>query len=108
MVLPPCKGGFMPGYEQTRLWVESLASRAGDDPHQAARDRLRNSYRGFRERAAVVANEIQQELREFTVHDVSHLDALWEIADLIAGRGVPLNPAEAFVFGGVILLHDLG
>src|SRR5690606_10878912 len=36
----------------------------------------------------------------------THLDALWEMADLIAGADVPLNPAEAFVFGLSVLLHD--
>jgi hypothetical protein len=40
------------------------------------------------------------------VHDVTHLDALWETGSLIAGEGYPLNPLEAFVLGGAILLHD--
>jgi Histidine kinase-, DNA gyrase B-, and HSP90-like ATPase len=45
-----------------------------------------------------------------TVHDISHLDALWEVADTIAGEDYSkhLNPAEAFVLGGSILLHDAG
>lgn len=47
-------------------------------------------------------------MKGFTVHDVSHLDALWEIADLIAGPDFRLNPAEAFVFGIGVLLHDAG
>jgi hypothetical protein len=41
-----------------------------------------------------------------TIHDETHLDALWETADLISGHGYPLNPLEGFVFGGAILLHD--
>ena len=41
-----------------------------------------------------------------TLHDVTHLDALWETADLIAGDKYPLNPLEAFVFGSAVLLHD--
>jgi len=36
------------------------------------------------------------------------LDALWDIADLIASPEVTLNPPEAFIFGGAVLLHDLG
>jgi hypothetical protein len=43
-----------------------------------------------------------------TVHDVTHLDALWEMTSLIAGPEYELNPAEAFVLGGAILLHDAG
>ncbi|WP_244504986.1 HD domain-containing protein [Pelagibacterium luteolum] len=41
-----------------------------------------------------------------TVHDVTHLDALWEMASIAAIENFDLNPAEAFVFGGAILLHD--
>nr|WP_186261365.1 ATP-binding protein [Burkholderia gladioli] len=37
---------------------------------------------------------------------MTHLDALWRVADQIAGPKYPINPAEAFVLGGAILLHD--
>jgi len=38
----------------------------------------------------------------------THLDALWEMADLIAGEEIQLTPTEAFVLGGAFLIHDLG
>ncbi|HYD07162.1 MAG TPA: ATP-binding protein, partial [Reyranella sp.] len=41
-----------------------------------------------------------------TVHDISHLDALWDTASSVAEGAVNVNPAEAFVLGGSILLHD--
>jgi len=41
-----------------------------------------------------------------TVHDVSHLDALWDTASSVAEGAVNVNPAEAFVLGASILLHD--
>ena len=44
----------------------------------------------------------------YTVHDVTHLDALWETASLVAPPELRLNPPEAFVFGGAVLLHDAG
>lgn len=44
----------------------------------------------------------------FTVHDISHLDALWELADTILPADEYLTPVEAFAFGGSVLLHDLG
>jgi len=34
------------------------------------------------------------------------MDSLWEVASLLAA-GVPIDPLEAFVFGGAVLLHDL-
>ncbi|MEV0910122.1 HD domain-containing protein [Streptomyces hokutonensis] len=43
---------------------------------------------------------------DFTVHDISHVDALWETADLVCGRQVTLNPAEAYVLGCAFVLHD--
>ena len=43
---------------------------------------------------------------DFTVHDVSHVDALWETADLVCGDEVTLNPAEAYVLGCAFVLHD--
>ncbi|WP_434622771.1 HD domain-containing protein [Azospirillum sp. B2RO_4] len=54
--------------------------------------------------------QIPGDIPGLTVHDVSHLDALWSMASMIAGEDYlnPKNftPAEAFVLGGAILLHD--
>jgi hypothetical protein len=95
------------GYEETRLWQSSLADHEGDR-YPDARARLRVAYHNLRERAALLAAEIPQDLREFTVHDTTHLDALWEMADLITGPQITLTPTEAFVLGGAFLIHDLG
>ena len=93
----------------TRIWQTTLASKSTDDPHSDAREKLRASSISFRERAALLAAEIHRDLPEFTVHDITHhLDALWEIADIVGGSDLPLTPPEAFVLGGAFLLHDLG
>ena len=94
-------------FERTRLWQATLAPQP-DDPHEKARTRLREAFGEFRERAAALTQEIARDLPDFTVHDVTHLDALWEMASLIAGDGYPLTPAEAFVLGGAFLIHDAG
>src|SRR5437879_5711003 len=93
--------------ERTPLWKRTLAPRRRD-PNADARELLRSAFLLFRERAAIIANDIARDLPEYTVHDVTHLDAVWQTADLIGGPQYPLNPAEAFVLGGAILLHDLG
>lgn len=98
----------MAGFEDTRLWKTTLAPRSEPDDHHKARERLRSTYEKFRERAAHVAAEIARDLPEFTVHDVTHIDALWEMADLIGGSDLNLTPTEAFVLGGAFLIHDLG
>ena len=73
-----------------------------------AREHLRAELRAMRSRAAQLASQIATDLPEFTAHDVSHLDALWGMADLIADEAIVLTPPEAFVLGGAILIHDLG
>jgi hypothetical protein len=78
------------------------------DPYADPRARLRGSYLAFKERAELLAGEISRDLPHFTVHDGGHLDALWELADIVAGPGATLNPLDAYVLGGAILLHDLG
>jgi hypothetical protein len=92
----------------TKLWRSTLAIQPDHDPASSPRERLRSVFTKFRERAKDIAGEIARDLPEFTVHDVSHLDALWEMADLISDDEVALTPAEAFVLGGAFLIHDLG
>lgn len=95
-------------FENTTLWQRTLAIQPTNDPEEANRARLRMAYETFRERAGILAGEIAINHPEFTVHDITHLDALWEMAQLISGPDFPLTPAEAFVLGGAFLIHDLG
>ena len=95
-------------YTETSLFQRTLAAPRGQDKDAAPRKRLRDALSGLRDRATVLAGEIDRDLPGLTVHDITHLDALWEMADLIAGPDYPLNPLEAFVLGGAFLLHDLG
>jgi hypothetical protein len=90
----------------SNLWKKPLDSSAGSD-YQDQRARLRSSFISFRERAAQLADEIRKDLPDLTVHDITHLDALWEIASQITGDEFLLTPTEGYVLGGAILLHDL-
>lgn len=92
--------------EQSSIWKTTLAHR-DTDPQGADRDRLRSSFLSFRDRAGLLALEIAKDLPDLTVHDISHLDALWEVASQITGPNFSLTPAEGYVLGGSILLHDL-
>ena len=94
-------------FESTGLWSRTLAARP-DDQFNQEREKLRAAFLSFRERAALLAAEIARDLPDYTVHDVTHLDALWQMADLIAGPGYELTPIEAFALGGAFLTHDLG
>jgi hypothetical protein len=91
-------------YEQTSLWSNAFASK--DDGLDKPRDILRVAYQAFRERVALLIGQIKTELPNLTLHDITHVDALWRVASEVAGSEYDLNPAEAFVLGGAFLLHD--
>lgn len=98
----------MPGYDftGTALWQKTLAARPRNDDHRGQRERLRASYLALRDSAAVLLAENAHSMSDFTVHDISHVDALWETASLICGDQVVLTPAEAYVLGCAFVLHD--
>jgi hypothetical protein len=67
----------------------TLAPQPRKDKHAKPRAWLWNALLQFRERAAVLANEIHRDLPDFTDHGLTHLNALWEMADPIAGPKYP-------------------
>jgi hypothetical protein len=93
-------------FRTTRAWTTSLAPQP-DDPWEESRERLRGALTKLRERAAQLASMVQEDLQEFTVHDITHLDALWELVDIFLPPERTLTPPEAFVLGGTFLVHDL-
>src|SRR5271163_4355253 len=95
---------------QTDLWRRTLAEQAPAemDPDPGFRSRLRQAFINFRDRAGILASEIPLDLRQLTVHDMTHIDALWQLANMIVGANYPITPTEAFILGGAFLLHDLG
>lgn len=92
---------------QSNLWKLTLGKK-GKGEDQEPLERLRSAFNTFRANCEVLAADITNDLPYFTVHDITHIDSLWEMAGLIVGDDYPINPAEAFVLGGAILLHDLG
>ena len=96
------------GFKNTSLWLRTLAEGADTDPFAEERAKLRNAYLAMRENAKELVSLIPNDCRGITVHNITHLDALWETADLIAGPAFEINAAEAFVFGAAVLIHDAG
>lgn len=93
-----------PKIESSELWRRTLAAKA--DPQELDRARLRMSLLSFRSKVAHIVSSIGSELAGLTVHDITHLDALWGVADEVIGPEYPINEAEAYVLGGAFLLHD--
>jgi hypothetical protein len=94
--------------EETGLWQRSLGASVDSENGERFRTRLVAALTALRDRAALLGGEIARDHPDFPVHDVSHSDALWGLADRIAGPEAALTPTEAFVFGASVLVHDLG
>jgi hypothetical protein len=95
-------------YEETRLWATAFAPRQESTDRAKRRAALMHAYDETRANATLLAAEIAQDMKFLTVHDASHLDALWELASDVGGEQIVLTATEGFVLGGAILLHDLG
>lgn len=90
-------------FEESTLWKSSLAEQP-DDPFQEERKTLRNAYLDLRNTASQLVDNISADLRKFTIHNITHLDALWGIASEIVGKDFKLNPTEAFTLGGRVFI----
>lgn len=98
----------MVDYQDSKLWKKTLAPQVLSDNYTADREYLRNSFFSFRKNCEQLAQEVAKSLPEFTIHDITHIDALWEMASIVVPDDFNINPAEAYVLGGAFLLHDLG
>ncbi|MFG2723548.1 ATP-binding protein [Streptomyces canus] len=92
-------------YEETRFW--RLFSEQTGLQAESEAQRLAEQFKSSRKRAALIAAEISRDSADLTQHDISHIDALWEYAELVCGPEYTLNPAEIYVLGIAFLAHDL-
>ena len=91
------------GARSSRLWRHAFEG--AEDEHS---NLLANSLDDVRRRAGTIADSIEEDLRQFTIHDATHLDAVWPLADLVASDDLVLTPVEIWTLGVAIALHDLG
>ncbi len=101
----------MDKYRESKTWQFTLGREY--KKNKAAVEMLRSSFLNTREKAKTIAADICNKLPYFTVHDITHIDALWIAADTLLwdkneNALYELNPAEAYVLGLAFLLHDLG
>jgi hypothetical protein len=94
-----------PDFRQTLLWRQAFVNPRSDSTPEE-QEFFRTQYMSIRDRAAQLVSRIAVDLPGLTVHDISHLDALWDMASAVAEGAINVNPAEAFVLGASILLHD--
>lgn len=99
--------------ENTSLWSHTLSEklpgrRKRSDLELAFVSRLRQSFIQFRGRTSQLVDQIESSFRDLTVHNMVHIDALWESASLLLRDKPSINPLEGYVLGGAFLLHDAG
>lgn len=92
-------------FERTDLWRHTFRVRS-DDQKADLTTFYSSHLRDLRDKARVLVDRIRTDMPYLTIHDITHLDALWEVGSAIAGPSYPLTVAEGYVFGASVLLHD--
>ena len=98
----------MDNYINSTTWQKTVGLKCENMSIQECIDDLRKSYFSIRGKASCLATEIARFLPNYTVHDISHIDALWESTDIILPEMYEINPVEGYVLGIAFLVHDLG
>lgn len=92
------------GFERSYLFNKTLAPR--NDADESMRTKLRDEFLKARANAAFLLDKIRVDFPNLTIHDITHVDSLWEVASVICGEDFPVNPMEGFVLGCSFLIHD--
>lgn len=91
--------------QNSNLWKCAFNSTHDKEFHEQI-SLLESSFFSMRDKASQLVGNIKSDFPDLTIHDITHLDALWEMADILCGDEIKLNPLETFIFGAAILIHD--
>ncbi|AQW97258.1 ATP-binding protein [Elizabethkingia anophelis] len=89
--------------ENTKIWKKSFTN---INENQIEVEKLKASFISTRGKMLHIVNRISAEFPDLTLHDITHLDKLWEMSDLLLKDSFDLNPLETYILGVSILLHD--
>lgn len=93
--------------KETELWKRAFSHKPNDATAiKELTESLLAELRAMRSKVDEITKSIQADMPGLTVHDLSHLDAVWEMADRIFNVKDSINPAEGFVLASAILIHD--
>ena len=90
-------------YKDSTLWKEAFNDKYG---HHVLRERLTNAFEIAHNNASFLLDKIRIDFPSLTIHDITHVDSLWQVASVIAGDDYQLNPLEGFILGCSFLIHD--
>lgn len=91
-------------YKETYLWKKSLENK--EYRYDDLREMLKNIFYRTRENAEFLLSNIQKDFPSLTVHDITHVDSLWQAGSVIVGENYEISPLEGFVLGCAFLMHD--
>ena len=91
-------------YKETTLWKNAFCAK--NDGYDEKRRYLEQSFDSARLNSVGLLDRIRIDFPSLTVHDITHVDSLWQVASVIVGPNYPLNPLEGYVLGCAFLLHD--
>ncbi|MFC6268415.1 HD domain-containing protein [Frigoriflavimonas asaccharolytica] len=94
-----------PTIEDTKIWQSAFNL---DQTNDLDKDKLKLSFIESREKIKKLVSKVSADFPGLTLHDITHLDKLWEMADLLLNGKFHLNPLEVYILGISILLHDAG
>lgn len=94
-----------PDFRHTWLWQHVFVKQR-QDALSDEQEFFANQILHMREKVGHLVSRIASDMPGMTVHDLTHLDALWETASIVTEGAITLSPPEGFVFGASVLLHD--
>lgn len=87
-------------YQDTSLWKRTLGL------NDKIVEPFKLSFEKARDNATFLLSKIRTDFPNLTVHDITHVDSLWNVADTIIGKDYNINPLEGYVLGIAFLIHD--
>ena len=91
-------------YIDTALWKNAFLEKG--DEYDVLRVTLKDALLEARKNAEYLLEKIRKDFPNLTIHDITHVDGLWQVASVITGEKYKLNPLEGFVLGCAFLIHD--
>lgn len=91
-------------YKKTFLWKKSLGLEGSDEESSVVL--LRSAFESVRSNGSYLLDKIRRDFPNLTMHDITHVDSLWQVASIITGADYPINPLEGFVLGCAFVMHD--
>lgn len=91
-------------YDSTTLWQTAFSPK--NDGNDKLREELCKELIRCRSNAIYLLDKIRKDFPSLTIHDITHVDGLWQVASVIVGPQYFLNPLEGFVLGIAFLMHD--